>query len=283
MSTKHILFPTDFSAHSFATLNSAVSFVKILDAELVLMYCKSSEEDFKQIKSASDSFERKLQELQIPYTFLNCLGTDAGESIIQESTSNPPLLLIMSTHGRHPLTKWMLGSITERVMRHTPTPTLLVSPHGSKHTSDAIKTILVGVDFSIESRQALNWAKFISQKCEGEIHVLHTIESGVLQGTPFEFPSLQNLVPNAEQTILEAFKNFDSNIAFPTLSHHHVTHGIASKEMVSLADKLAANLVVIGPHGSGGMKELLIGSTTDRIVRMSPCPVFIAKKSPVYQ
>ncbi|MCX7835062.1 MAG: universal stress protein [bacterium] len=279
---KTILFPTDFAKPSFTALQYAISFASILNAEIQIMHCKSSNDEDTHIESMKEQFVNELQKTQTNYQFQFTFSKDPSTQIIQACTTNNPTLLIMSTHGRHPLAKWMLGSITEQVMRHTPTPVILVPCNTKQQVPNLIKVILVGIDFSLPSRQALNWAKYISKQCDGEIHILHTIESGVFQGTPFEFPSLQNLVPNAEQTILEAFKNFDSNIPIPTLSHHHVLTGIASKEMVALAEQLNAQLLVIGPHGSGGMRELLLGSTTERVVRMSPCPVFIAKNSPEF-
>lgn len=282
MANRKILFPTDFAQPSLAALPYAISFSKILDADIIVMHCKTSNEDEHDFLTMKNRFFQELESYQTTYQLHITQGKDPSSQIIYECEATKPTLLIMSTHGRHPLAKWMLGSITEQVMRHTPTPALLVPCNPQRQPSKEIKTILVGIDFSLPSRQALNWAKFISNQCNGEIHILHTIESGVFQGTPFEFPSLQNLVPNAEQTILEAFKNFDSNISFPTLSHHHVLTGIASKEMVTLAEKLNAHLLVIGPHGSGGMRELLLGSTTERVVRMAPCPVFIAKNSPEF-
>ena len=274
-----ILYPSDFSKPSRVALPVAIDLCRILELKLTAFHGKvrsAEEHEYSDLETVNIL----TREAGVPFAIEYDSGDDVADLVVKRCRSKPPLLCVMGTHGRRPLAKWMMASITEQVMRHSQRPLVLVPPHVADRKWEGIRTILVGIDFSLPSRHALAWASVISRKSSATVHVMHTIESGVLTGTPFEFPSMKELIPNAQQTVMEAFKNFDSNILFPTVPHHHVATGVAHKEIVKLALTIPADLLILGPHGSGGMKDLLIGSTTDRVVRMSPCPVFIAKGAP---
>jgi len=276
----HILFPTDFSERSLGALPHALSFAKAFNSEIHALYGSDHKHDAEAYKVHSQTIKDIATNKGVTLQITNISGEDVAELIVDEAKMNPPIVAVMATHGRAPLSKWMLGSITEQVLRYIQIPVVLVTPHAEKRVWEGIRTILVGIDFSLESHHALAWASLVAQKCNARVHVMHTIESGVFASTPFEFPSLTHLVPNAETTVNEAFKNFDSNIQFSTLPDHHVAHGIAHKELIRLAGEINADMIVIGPHGSGGMKDFLIGSTTDRVVRTASCPVLVAKTAP---
>ncbi len=276
---RHIFFPSDFGETSQAAFPVALTLAQSFQSDLVIFHGRHPKQS-EPHSSVLKPFAKLAEELGIGFQVQMTDGNDIADLALKEFTEFPPIMTVMGTHGRTPLAKWMLGSITERILRFANIPVLLVTPHSALRKWEGIKKILVGVDFSLQSHYALEWANLIAAKCSAEIHVMHIIESGVLEGTPFEFPSLKNLVPNAEATVNDAFGNFEANIHIVDSPIHHVSHGIAHRELVKVADENQIDLIVIGPHGSGGMKDLLIGSTADRVVRTSKCPVLVAKTKP---
>jgi nucleotide-binding universal stress UspA family protein len=57
-----------------------------------------------------------------------------------------------------------------------------------------------------------------------------------------------------------------------------VRTGLAAHEIVEAARELDSDLIVIATHGYTGWKHLCIGSTTERVVRTAPCPVFVVRE-----
>ncbi|MDK9699704.1 MAG: universal stress protein [bacterium] len=276
---RHILFPSDFGKSSQAALPVALTLAQTFQIELRAFHgipANGDEHDFDNFETVQLLAEQN----GLPFASTYNKGDDITAMILHQASIDPPVATVMGTHGRGPIAKWVMGSITETILKQITTPLVLVTEHAMDREWKGIKTILVGIDFSLQSRFALGWASVIAKRTDAVIHVMHTIETGQMSGTPFEFPSLSNLDQNSEETVRQAFRNFDSNIQFAALPHHHVCSGVAAKEIVRLANEISADLLIIGPHGNGGVKELLIGSTTDRVVRTANCPVMIAKSQP---
>jgi nucleotide-binding universal stress UspA family protein len=153
-------------------------------------------------------------------------------------------------------------------------PTTLRSP-----TSAAIhlKRVLVPVDFSPPSDQALRYAARFAQHFGGEITLLHIVQNTFVAPFP-EVPPYPDCVEdfeNAERTLqtLAAQQTLKSSAI-----HTVVRTGLAAHEIVEAARDLDSDLIVIATHGYTGWKHLCIGSTTERVVRTAPCPVFVVRE-----
>jgi universal stress protein A len=66
----------------------------------------------------------------------------------------------------------------------------------------------------------------------------------------------------------------ESNIKIATLQRP----GVPYEEIVNVATELAVDLVVIATHGYTALKHFLLGSTTERVVRLAPCPVLVVRE-----
>ena len=63
-----------------------------------------------------------------------------------------------------------------------------------------------------------------------------------------------------------------------TVAQTHVRLGRPAQEIVNLADKIAAGLIVVGSRGLGGIRRALMGSVSDSVVRHAHCPVMVVRK-----
>lgn len=142
-----------------------------------------------------------------------------------------------------------------------------------------MKTILVPVDFSKPSENALKVAAQLAKKNNGKIVVLHVVElAESLFGTE------QFNVDNQEVMFFlkMAKKRFSKFLDKPYLKgvkvHDQVEIGPTSYIISKTADDSSADLVVMGSVGASGLQEVLIGSNTEKIVRKSKVPVLVVKK-----
>jgi nucleotide-binding universal stress UspA family protein len=137
--------------------------------------------------------------------------------------------------------------------------------------------ILVPIDFSPPSLKAIPYALAISRQFGAEVHLLHVTD--VTQQPP---PSLLTLpvVPQAEwdQRFLKRLKALV--LKYRTdgrVSALEPRTGVAYEEICAAARELNADLVVLATHGYTGYKRMFLGSTAERVVQHSHCPVLVVR------
>ncbi len=144
-----------------------------------------------------------------------------------------------------------------------------------------MKKILVPIDFSENSKNALRVAAGIAQKSGATLEMLH-VNLTTIYSTPmpefaaFANMAMQNTEYEAEVAIaLEKLKlDIFSN---PTYAGVHVVTRIKEGFFHEVVNQIAKNdkvdLIVIGTKGISGLDEFLVGSNTEKIIRTAPCPV----------
>ena len=144
-----------------------------------------------------------------------------------------------------------------------------------------MKKILVPCDFSLPSVSAYRVALDIAQMSGGEIHLVNVIELPVLHDTvlmpvlSFEEALLQELRERAEKQFEKLRKKYAGDFEDIILS---VLYGNISIMLLQYIEEHDIDLVVMGTKGATGVREALIGSNTEKIVRRSPAPVLAVKK-----
>jgi nucleotide-binding universal stress UspA family protein len=143
-----------------------------------------------------------------------------------------------------------------------------------------MQKILVPCDFSKPAINAFRFALDIASQSKGTIHLLHIIELPVLHDTVlmpvlnFEEQLLKELREKAE----ERFKKItDKYSAEKVKVITKVTFGAVTRMINDYISENSIDLVLMGSHGSSGVREILIGSNAEKIVRNSRVPVFIMK------
>jgi nucleotide-binding universal stress UspA family protein len=143
-----------------------------------------------------------------------------------------------------------------------------------------VKRILVPCDFSIQSLNAFRFAIQLEKASKAEVHMLHVVELPILHDTvlmpvlSFEEDKLQDLRKNAESKFDQVVKkNAASEVRIKT----KVEFGAPSRMILDYINKNDIDLVVMGTKGVTGMREIFIGSNTEKIVRASGVPVIAVK------
>jgi len=143
-----------------------------------------------------------------------------------------------------------------------------------------IKKILYATDFSDLSAWALPYAVYLAEKCQGELHCLHVVDDSYQYWLTFEppaipaGPSVENLVESAEKE-LKKFLSGKLPAELPLVTE--VLHGRAFVEIIHYARDHQIDLIVVGTHGWSALRQVLMGSVADKLVRKSPCPVLTVR------
>lgn len=137
------------------------------------------------------------------------------------------------------------------------------------------KTLLLAIDLSEETTQLIDKAKNLAHANNAALHVLHVIEplSFAYGGdVPMDFSSIQDEIQKQAQTQLSDFSN-SHGIA---TEHQHITIGRPENEIHEVADKIAADLIIVGSHGRHGL-ALLLGSTANGVLQGATCDVLAVR------
>jgi nucleotide-binding universal stress UspA family protein len=142
-----------------------------------------------------------------------------------------------------------------------------------------IKTILYATDFSESSIPACDHARRLSELTGAKLHILHVI--GELSDQQrsmihheffktFEKEVERQAIRDMELFCSEHFQGVD-NLKCETLI------GNPFQEIMRTAEKVGADLIVMGTHGRTGIEHVLVGSTAERVVRNSKIPVLTVR------
>ncbi|MEE8481227.1 MAG: universal stress protein [Desulfobacterales bacterium] len=148
-------------------------------------------------------------------------------------------------------------------------------------------TLLVAVDFTPFSEEAMCFAGKFAEKLEAQLLVLHVIHD------PSEAPGFyakkgkkKDFLSNMEDVANEMMEEFLNKIRqdYPDLEAIQkatplLVTGTPATRIVEVAEKKQASMIIVGSHGRTGLSHLLIGSKAERVVQLANVPVTVVKPS----
>ncbi|TXD46804.1 universal stress protein [Polaribacter sp. IC073] len=143
-----------------------------------------------------------------------------------------------------------------------------------------MKKILVPIDFSKPSEYAAKMAAKIAKKTNATVYLIHLIElpSGVVDMTSssqFSIPESMLYLRKTREKVLEFKKSFFSD---EIIVEYFIKLNNPFEGIKKYADKIDADLIIMGSKGHSEFEEIMIGSNTEKIVRSSKRPVIVVKK-----
>lgn len=141
-----------------------------------------------------------------------------------------------------------------------------------------IKSILVPIDFSELSQNALVYAATIAKMLGAKLTLLHVVEPMTMPDFPYSSPFLMEegqVLTNAKQRLTWYVKT--QGIDAGLVAKNLVTRGRSSREITDCARTLKSDLIIISTHGYSGIKHVLLGSTAEHVVRHAPCAVLVLR------
>jgi nucleotide-binding universal stress UspA family protein len=148
------------------------------------------------------------------------------------------------------------------------------SKHPTPSTLDIWRTILVPVDFSTPSEAALTYALKLAAASGAALHVCHIIPVPHVLDALYERgfepeETVKRIEHKARQRMNEIVRSVSSTLK----PHLHCIEGDARDGVLEWAEKLKADLIVMGTHGRQGAERFFMGSVAEAVVRRASCPV----------
>lgn len=140
---------------------------------------------------------------------------------------------------------------------------------------EAIKKILVPIDFSDYSKNALRYAIGFAKHFNSKMFIVYVVEPAVY---PADFSLGQVAIPTTDvdmaQRAESELERLTKEEIGPGVEFEKIIKtGKPFMEIIETASEIDADLIIIATHGHTGVEHLLFGSTAEKVVRKSPCPV----------
>ena len=294
MEIQKIVVPVDFSEFSNKAVEIAEKIAQKFNANITLAHViiTHPEEHYaddqknyqaliqKRQTHVEQQFAIQFEEREAqspPMNFVILRGLSPADCLQEFIINNDFDLVVLGTHGKSGFRHFVQGSVAEKLVQVSPIPVLTV--HRSLETP-RIKRILVPVDFSSYSQQALYFADTIAQKFEAKLVFLHVIEQEIYPTFyAEEIESVFEIDPSLNQAVIENLKDFVADfIKDEFVEDFMVREGVAHKEIVECA-KEDFDLLIIATHGLSGLEYLLLGGTSEKVIRWATCPVLVVKRN----
>ena len=142
-----------------------------------------------------------------------------------------------------------------------------------------LKNILVATDFSEPSVVAQAYGRDLARSYHATLHVLHVVEDVMMRYSPeavYAVPALQKDLEQAAARDLDNAITEDDRKSLKVVPIVQTSLNVATG-IIEYAKANAIDLIIVGTHGRGAVKQFLMGSAAERVVRMAPCPVLTVR------
>lgn len=207
------------------------------------------------------------------------LGRPA-EQILQVSEEEGCGLIAMSTHGRNPISRSILGSVTDKVIHTSKVPVLTVTPERGKSYQEggtSFTTVVVPLDGSELAEGALPYVEELARALSLDILLARAVRTELPTYTEAEFsvwdPDLTEGMTQEASTYLAGVAESLTDKGFTVRSE--VVRGAPAQALLTLAQETEQNLIAMTTRGRSGLSRWLMGSVAEALVRSSGDPVLV--------
>jgi len=233
------------------------------------------EEEKAREESQMKEWKARLEKAGARTEYRIVLGRlhESFREIIEETS--PELLVIgYNYHALRP-------SSSERLIKTLSVPMLVVrgkAAEGAVPGSVSVRRVLCPVDFSENSGKALSMAIKLTSLFGAELHIVHIIPSYLIK----EKWDVWKKLGEEEKEKFDKVMREEAGSRLGSLCRVHgiegggeIHHGSPAKLISSIAEEKRCDLVVMGARGLSYLQSILVGSTTEAVLKSSPCPVLI--------
>ena len=292
---RNILIPIDFSKHAIRALDLGVYLAQLYQAEVHLLHSLTGIEDgpwgalqnSPEAKVLHQSSRKMIDDL-LTYTIANhtregvvispvITGGRAATQIVEHAQKNPIDLIVLGSHGHGGIRRFLLGSKAEEIA-HTASCSVLVV-HDNEKEKIGVDKILVPIDFSEESEQAIEWAKSLVKGRKASLILMHVVE-----GNPatemIEIPQTikTDVFSVLEKRSREALEDAAEKIRAEGIDVETIIeHGSVARSILDYPKHNPVDLIVMSARGKGEAGHFLMGSISTKVMRNAACPTLVVK------
>ncbi|WP_132061180.1 universal stress protein [Halorussus amylolyticus] len=277
-----ILVPTDGSTDAETATKTALGLAQRFDASLHAI--NVVELDKFPANVGSEAAEELTQHGEEILATLRNQATDVGisatthvieiadsihQAIIDYAEDHDVDLIVMGTQGRTGLNRLVLGSVAERTLRTSPVPLLTV--HGDTTLDPNFEAVLVPTDGSDAANVAADHGITLAEATDAAMHVVHVVDLTAASGEFGSAEVLDALEKAGQQAVDDVIDRADE--AELRSVEASIVGGSPAQGILDYAEERDIDLIVMGTHGRTGLERYLLGSVTEKIVRVADVPV----------
>jgi nucleotide-binding universal stress UspA family protein len=212
---------------------------------------------------------------------------DPSEQILATAEEKGADLIVMSSHGRGAIGRFVSGSVADRIVRHAPLPVMIVGPEGEIVRDAKIERVIAPIEDTDLSRAALPVAGALAKLTGAPIVVMNVIvPTGDM--TPL-YPGLVGTIPapaiqdTHDQLAEAASATVDEAVALlkndgVDASGEIYMGGAANSIMSALQP---GDVIVLSSHARSGLARWVIGSTSMKLIRNGEAPVVVVTRESI--
>jgi nucleotide-binding universal stress UspA family protein len=277
----NVLIATDFSHHSAAALKYGLNFAYRYSAHTEIVYVLPTDEYAlagpEAVTAAKDAARRDLLELKtrlrrspafeqdVDYR-VSMLEGSAADCLLEWAREKRVDLIVVGTHGRGGFGKIILGSVAEKVFRHSPVPVLTIGPHIRRPAEiSVVHHLLAPCDLTPKSHPAVQFACALAREHNSQLTVLHVI------GQANEGMKVDP--ERVKHEIREELARIVGKHAAGVDVRYRIEHGKITSTILDAATEIDADLIVLGVRRSSGLLDRFMWPIAYELVREAACPV----------
>jgi len=282
---RKILVPLDGSRLSQRALEPALAVSRQSGAELLLVRVPTADtlsfavSGAKQRELAQDALVyletlRKSNERPQLGIRTQVLEGDAASAIVDAARAEQADLIVMSTHGYSGMTRWVLGSVTEKVLRSAPCPVLAI--RAARHP----QRILITLDGSPLAERATEPGLDLAHSLKAQVTLLRCVPHVAADGKLNEHERglsrrMQEdlLIEAREYLQARSTSSAQSGVAIKT----DVRIGSPADSILEYVETYGIDLIVMATHGRTGLKRWVYGSVTAKVLRSVSCSMLVIR------
>lgn len=294
-----ILCPVDFSEATPFAVRPAVSLANEYGAELILVhvlnypypytdalgpsfdvqlyYDEMEEEALRRLEGLVDEDDRRFS----GFRKVILRGTPHRE-IVELAREEDVDMVVLPTHGRTGLDRWLFGSVAEKVVRLAPCPVLTVTPRQEEPEPFMMDRVVVATDFSDYSDRAVPYAYDLARRYDATLVMVHVVTLWDYDpaNPDWRFPALSEEHREAMESAAEQeMERIVEQVGADEVEvERRLVRGFdPAVEIDKLADEVDHSVIVMATHGRTGWQHAILGSTAEKVVRYSSSPVLTIK------
>lgn len=278
-----ILYATDGSEGALAGAKFLASVPLGPDTRIRLLRVEEEKpEATAAVTAAALSAARQILRFSAAQVEEDIRAGRAAEEILRAAEEQPTDLVVVGHRGVSALSRFFLGSVAERVVRHAPCPVLIARP-----LKGPLDLVLVGMDGSEGAQRAVDWLQRLPlPPCEIRLACVLLDPKFLGHSEPVLAPILSE---KAEQSMEQDRQQADEHLA---QAAGHLRDAIETKQVMVVPDVLwgdpaqrlietaesgSDDLIVVGSHRRAGMTRFLLGSVSEKVMRHAPCSVLVVR------
>jgi nucleotide-binding universal stress UspA family protein len=208
---------------------------------------------------------------------------DPAEEILRVAERESVDLIVMTSHGRGAIGRWVIGSVADRVVRTSLIPVMVMRPHEEIPTEAAsrvIRRLIVPLDGSELAAQALPFVAVLAASLQIPVllvkvtNLVQEVAGAMVFDVAFSQEVYDEVLESARTKAHEELAGAANDLRSAGISvSEQVLDGHVAEAIADLAD--AEDVIVMTSHGRGGLRRWVIGSVAEKLVRQGPVPVII--------